>query len=709
MTAEFENPVNDIPLLASRYRLGVRRGNAIDATLFEAFDEQLGRAVAVKLIHPDLSADPGVQTSFRANLDQVAAVHHPNLVAVHEWGRTTWNGHEVLYMVTEHLGGGSLRDVLDRGRLLSPSQALVVGLDACKALDTLHRHGVVHGEIRPGTLLFGDDRRLRVVDAGLATVLEEPLGGPTARINDVAKYCSPEEAKGLPVEPKSDVYALSLTLVEALTGSVPFAGDSTVATLAGRVDKLLPVSADLGPLASVLERAARPDAAGRYTAAEFGRALVQVAERLPRPEPLPLPTLTLFGSEMAGAEALLDVSGAFPRPAAAAVVATAGAAAVLPPPAAGADVTVAPPPVPVAPAAPSPVAATAPRSSSTSSSSGAPVPVSAVVVPSVTPITTDLDPADDFPEPVESGSSGRRWIIAVLVLLAVAGGVLAWFSTRPQHRTVPAVAAMAEGEALNQLAGDFNATVTQEASDTVDAGKVIRTDPAAGTQVKKGADVAVYVSTGPAPRVLPEVTGLTVQQATSKLEGMGLVVKLGKPTFSEHVPVGQVISWTVPASPAVVAGGTVTKGTDVLLVVSGGPAPRTVPSLVGLTVAEATTKLKAEQLAIAVSPKPEFSTTIPKGHIVRTSPRGGDTAKRGSTVTVVLSKGPDIVVLPKATGLSYPQLRAELVKVGFKVGVVNGDTTQPPVRYKVKGAVAFHGDSFPRGTTVDIVYPAKKP
>lgn len=706
MTAESENPVNDVPLLAGRYRLGVRRGNALDATLFEAFDEQLGRAVAVKLIHPDLSADPGVQTSFRANLDQVAAVHHPNLVAVHEWGRTTWNGHEVLYMVTEHLGGGSLRDVLDRGRLLSPSQALVVGLDACKALDTLHRHGVVHGEIRPGTLLFGDDRRLRVVDAGLATVLEEPLGGPTARINDVAKYCSPEEAKGLPVEPRSDVYALSLTLVEALTGSVPFAGDSTVATLAGRVDKLLPVSADLGPLASVLERAARPDAADRYTAAEFGRALVQVAERLPRPEPLPLPTLTLFGSEMAGAEALLDVSGAFPRPAAAtiadaapgsaapattAVVAAAASAALLPPPAAGADVTVAPPPAPVAPPA-------APAG-----------PLSAVAVPSVTPITTDLDPADDFPEPVESSSSGRRWIIAVLVLLAVAGGVLAWFSTRPQHRTVPAVAAMAEGEALNQLAGDFNATVTQEASDTVAAGKVIRTDPASGTQVKKGADVAVYVSTGPAPRVLPEVTGLTVQQATSKLEGMGLVVKLGKPTFSEHVPAGQVISWTVPASPAVVAGGTVTKGTEVLLVVSGGPAPRTVPSLVGLTVEQATAKLKTEQLAIALSPKPEFSATIPKGHIVRTSPRAGDSAKRGATVTVVLSKGPDMVVLPKATGLSYPQLRAELVKIGFKVGVVNGDTTQPPVRYKVKGVVAFHGDSFPRGTTVDIVYPAKKP
>ncbi|MEI8237919.1 MAG: serine/threonine protein kinase, partial [Actinomycetota bacterium] len=88
MTVESENPVHDAPLLAGRYRLGVRRGNALDATLFEAYDEQLGRPVAVKLIHPDLSADPEVQRTFRAALDTVAAVHHPNLVAVHEWGRT---------------------------------------------------------------------------------------------------------------------------------------------------------------------------------------------------------------------------------------------------------------------------------------------------------------------------------------------------------------------------------------------------------------------------------------------------------------------------------------------------------------------------------------------------------------------------------------------------------------------------------------------
>ncbi|MEI8239462.1 MAG: PASTA domain-containing protein, partial [Actinomycetota bacterium] len=313
--------------------------------------------------------------------------------------------------------------------------------------------------------------------------------------------------------------------------------------------------------------------------------------------------------------------------------------------------------------------------------------------------------SDDYPERVESSSGGRRWIIAVLALMAIAGGVLAWYSTRPQHRTVPVVTALAEGEALNQLAGDFSATVSREASDTVDAGKVIRTDPVAGVQLKKGAAVSVFVSTGPAPRVLPEVTGLTVQQATSKLEGMGLVVKQGKPAFSEHIPASQVISWTVPASPALVAGGTVTKGTQVVLVASAGPAPRAVPKLVGLTVAQATAKLKEEQLLIVVQAQPRFDPTVPKGQIMSEAPKAGTAVPRGSKVTVVLSKGPDMVAVPSPKGLNLAQLKAAFVKAGFTIGKVTGITTKPVGPITVHGVRIHIGEKFPRGTTVDFAYP----
>ena len=253
MTADDQNSAAASPtrVVAGRFRLGARRGSAIDAAMFEAFDEQLQRPVVVKLVHPDTSARPDVQADFRAKMELAGALHHPNIAVAHSWGITDWNGHRVLFVASEQLTGGSVRDMLDRGRTLTPSQALLLGLDACKALDTLHRKGLVHGDIRPGTLVFGDDRRLRVVDPGLSEVLAT-ADDNVHRSNDLAKYASPEQAQNQPVTSKSDVYSLCLTLFETLTGAVPFVGDSTVATLQNRVDRLLPVSADLGPLASVL-------------------------------------------------------------------------------------------------------------------------------------------------------------------------------------------------------------------------------------------------------------------------------------------------------------------------------------------------------------------------------------------------------------------------------------------------------------------------
>jgi serine/threonine protein kinase len=261
-------------VIAGRYLLGARRGTSVDAALFEAYDPELQRPVVVKIMHPELSAKLELQAEFRGAMEAVASLHHPNIAVAHSWGQTEWNGHKVLYVVSEQLTGGSLRDMLDRGRLLTPSQALVVGLEACKALDVLHRRGIFHGDVRPSTLVFGDDRRLRLVDPGLSQVLSRAAGGPAHRPNDLAKYASPEQARGGELEAKSDVYAVCLTMLETMTGVVPFVGDSTVATLANRTDKLMPVSADLGPLASVLERAGRPEPGDRYTAAEFGRALV---------------------------------------------------------------------------------------------------------------------------------------------------------------------------------------------------------------------------------------------------------------------------------------------------------------------------------------------------------------------------------------------------------------------------------------------------
>jgi serine/threonine-protein kinase len=513
-------------VIAGRYLLGARRGSSVDAALFEAYDPELQRPVVVKIMHPELSSKLELQAEFRSAMEAVASLHHPNIAVAHSWGQTEWNGHKVLYVVSEQLTGGSVRDMLDRGRLLTPSQALVVGLEACKALDVLHRRGIYHGDVRPSTLVFGDERRLRLVDPGLSQVLSRAAGGPAHRPNDLAKYASPEQAAGGALQAKSDVYALCLTMLETMTGVVPFVGDSTVATLANRVDKLMPVSADLGPLASVLERGGRPDPNDRYTAAEFGRALVAASERMPRPAPLPILANSLFGADTGSAAEPVDPTGP--------LAALPGARSPLPPPPPGA------------------VNGPAPTASLLVPPVQEPAPLSATI-----DTDDDLDPADEFPDAPPAPGRTRKWFIALLFLMAAAGGVLAWYTTRPEMRTVPDLSGVELGVALNTIAGDFTGLSTAEPSETIESGMVIRTDPAAGTSVKKDSTLTLVVSTGPAPRTLEELAGLTVADATAKLAAQGLVVVVAPAVNDETVAIDTVVSWSVPDSPTSVAGGTV--------------------------------------------------------------------------------------------------------------------------------------------------------
>jgi len=282
-------------VLGGRYRVTRLVSAGASALIADAEDTELGRPVTVKLVRPEFAESTEFRNRFRSTMRSVTGLAHPNIAAVYDWGEELIGKRTTVYAVVEHLGGGSLRDLFDRGRYLDPSQALLVGLEACRGLDFGHRRGLVHTELTPSKLVFGDDRRLRIVDFGFAALLgEAPWTEPATLPTHVARYSSPEQALSQPLDGKADVYALTLVLVEAVTQRVPFAARSTVATLSARIGRLMPVSADLGPLASVLERAGRPEADDRSTAAEFGRALVRIAEKLPRPEPIPILVATGF-------------------------------------------------------------------------------------------------------------------------------------------------------------------------------------------------------------------------------------------------------------------------------------------------------------------------------------------------------------------------------------------------------------------------------
>ncbi len=626
-------------VVAGRYKLGPRRGSGVDAAVFDAYDLVERRVVAMKVVHPDLSAGEGFERAFRFAAEQGASIKHPNIAEIYDWGADVWNDRKAMYVVVEHVGGGSLREYLDRGRTLSPSQALVVGLEACKALDVIHRRGLVHGDIRPSTLIFGDDQHLRVTDVGLANVVGEALWTNRAHVsNALAMYAAPELAEFGERGPKGDVYSLCLTLLESMSGSVPFAGDSTVATLSNRIGRLMPVSADLGPLAAVLERAGRPLPEDRYSAAEFGRALVQAAEKLPRPAPISLPHAGLFG----------DSSGAIARPSS-------------------------PDPAVVTPAPPA-------------------TPTPAVVSE---PARVDVAPRR---------RSRLRWVIPLLLVVAATAGGAVYAVTRHKIQThvVPHLAGLAEAEALNQISGfGWDTVVNREASDDVPAGIVIRTQPGEAISLDENQSFQMIVSTGPAPRPLPELVGSTLDAATAALDKLGLVLVQSPPIYDENAPAGTVISWMVPDQPALKAGDTVTLKTTVKVVLSAGPKPRVVPDLTGMTIDQATAALATQGLVL-VQVDPQFNSTVAVGLIAAQDISPNTTLQRGATISVAVSKGPDVVAVVPLANLTLQQATDALTAAGLTVGVVSGNPAGVLVGAQYQGADILPGQLLPRGSAIDI-------
>ncbi|MEI6400834.1 MAG: PASTA domain-containing protein [Actinomycetota bacterium] len=692
-------------LFADRYSLGPRRGSSVDLAMFDAVDTTDQRAVVVKIVHPDIVAGEGFVDRFTTTMGAVAAVRHPNLSEVYDFGVAEWNGRTVCFVVGESLTGGSLRDLRDRGRELSLSQAVMVGLDVCRGLDIAHRAAQVHGNIRPSNLVFGDEGRLRVTDLGVASLIAAELAARPEGISaERTRYVSPEEAVGQPAGTKSDVYSLCLCLLEVVTGQVPFVGESAVATLANRVDKLMPVSADLGPLAAVFERAGRPDPADRSSVAEFGRAMVQAAEKLPRPAPLPLLSAGLF-AEAAPA----------PMPAAPADEPVEGEAVEAEPVVAEVVVPIELPSggesdAPEGDALAGDVADT--PSSETIRGDDSPIPTLDVVAPE--PIAEPSPVVEPTPLSASVGTPAalRRGVIlgmaAVVVVAAL--GLAAWlvFGQTASHE-VPRLAGLELGEARN-LVSEFGWTITpvEEASDDVPVGVVVRSDPAEGADLDEGGTLTLVVSTGPALVELPELTGITIEAASALLSERGLVLQLGDQPYDDLFPIGTVISWTIADQPGLVAGATVLPGTTVLVTVSAGPSPRFVPDLIGVPLASASAAI-TELGLVAVQGADEFSSEVAVGEVMRQDPAPGTEVARGATVTIIVSKGPDLVAIPALADLNLQQVTAVLNGAGLALGQVKGDPAGVTVLAEVDGQALAAGVLLPRGTAVDVTFAVPAP
>lgn len=660
-------------VLAGRYRITARlgvgnlgTGNTVDNDprgMFDALDIRSNIAVRLRLAPLNDLVDPTsvnrktvgeARRAIQHHLQLALSTSHPALAPISDWGDTDISGVRCIYTVLGQMPGGSLREMLDRGRRLTPSQALVVGLDICRALHAIHTARWVHGDVRPASIIFDANRRARL--GALDVLTRENIGEADI---ERARYAAPEVGQGAAPTEKSDVYSLALSLVEAVTGEIPFDADSVSVALANRVDKLLPVDADLGQLASVLERAARPDVDSRFTAREFGEALVAIAKRIPRPTPIDVVGVEGMITPLEPAPGVIDhgdagdPTGDITRPVHTAVDKSK-------------DAIVASPGM------------------------------------RLNENTTADDPTGEIAAARVSRRRGRKIVAVVAALAIVGGGVAAYFVLKKDSFQVPVLVGLTRGEAENLIVNnDWKLDVQDGRSDVVETGQIISTDPGDGKMLQEGKTLTIIVSQGPTLSTLEDFSGKTFDVAKQRIEEMGLVAVTSK-INDENAPAGTVLKWAVAEQPSASVGDQVVKGTTITLTVSDGPAPRVVPDLVGLDPAAAEEKLA--DLGLAATKLADDVGAADAGKVGGQIPAAGETVPRGGSVSYWVSKGQELTTVPYVQMQYKATVEKRLTEAGFVIGTVTGKTDHRLKRLFVAGKEVKSGDEVAKGSTIDLEY-----
>ncbi len=650
-------------VLGKRYRLLSALGTGASAHVFLAEDVSLQRHVAVKVLQPALATDEAFLKRFRAEARSVASLNHPHVLRVFDWGEDT----DGPYLVLEYLGGGSLRDLLDRDVRLSYSQAAQLGTEVAQGLAYAHVRGLVHRDIKPANLLFDEEGRVRVADFGVARALAEAAWTePAGAMVGTARYISPEAAEGKPVDGRADVYSLALVLYEAVTGTVPFVTDTTMGTLAARIGQPLPHDAALGPLDDVLARAAAPDVSARLDAAGLAARLGALAAALPTPAPLPLviPHLEaaapIPGFRAPGVSELTD-SG---------MVAVGGATAS----------------TAIAPG----IAAAAP------------------------PVGTKAGPGEIFDAEPFGKAAGRKaptgpkrtwmrrrrtwWIVAAIaVAMIVAAGLVAAYESKvftPSHPT-PGLVDLQLAKAQADVARVH--MVLREGppvkSITVATGAVVYQHPKPGVSQKEGSTVTVVLSGGKPDVTVPPLTGMTCAQAAATLQSVHFVSVCAPGAYNNNIPAGVLDLWSINSTQ------NPTKapyGSTITLVPSLGHEPATVPSIpTSYTFDQAQAALQA--VGLTATQNPQSSTTVPSGQVITTNPASGAQAPYGSAVTVNVSTGPPTTTVPNVLQDTVSQATTALQNDGLTVSGVSGSPNN-----KVVGTQPSIGSTVPVGSSIQL-------
>jgi serine/threonine-protein kinase len=567
-------------LLGGRYELDGVIGRGGMAEVYRARDLRLDRVVAIKTLRSDLARDPTFQARFRREAQSAASLNHPSVIAVYDTGEDTMDNNPVPYIVMEYVEGRTLRDVLRDEQRLPAERALKMTDGILRALDYSHRGGIVHRDIKPANVMLTSSGEVKVMDFGIARALADSAATmtATAQVIGTAQYLSPEQARGERVDARSDIYSTGCVLYELLTGRPPFQGDSPVAIAYQHVREEAPPPSHLDPSIPQYADAIVMKALAKDPNYRYQSASEMRADiqRASHGMPVAAPTMAM--------------------------------------------------------------------------NTGTQVMQGGQRTQAMRPTTMGYDlPPVSYEEPPRDEGRGKKIAIWSIVGLLAVGAIVALimiFSggggspADSNQVTIPAdLVGSDQTTAKQELVGlgfsDANIHFKKKNDDNAEKGQVLGVDPAPQTKIDKAklpvTQVTLTVSAGKPKVRVPSVKGQSEDEAKSQLEAAGLKAGPTEKRSSTTVPKGSVVG----SDPT--AGTSVEKGTEVTLYVSDGPGKTLVPNEVGKPLDEAKSDLRSHGFRVVVN----FVDAPPgqaDNQVLQQAPNEGETANRGSTVTLTVAR-----------------------------------------------------------------------
>ena len=623
-------PETTSTIIDGRYRVLHRVGSGGMADVVCAEDLQLGRKVAIKLLHRRFAQDEEFVERFRREASSAAGLQHPHVVAVYDRG--AWD--DTYYIAMEYLEGRTLKKLVQEEAPLEASRAIDFTIQILRAARFAHKRGIIHRDLKPHNVIVDAEGRAKVTDFGIAKAGASDMT-QTGSIMGTAQYLSPEQAQGHAVSAPSDLYSIGIILYEMLTGRVPFDGESAVTIALKQVGEAPVPPSHLNPavppaVEAVVLKALEKDPARRFADAdEFVAALEQAAAGI-----VPV---SAFGATGEATRVLQPTGPMVPLPPPDAYVERVEQRHYGPPPAPGEAVVAEDDGdgpgkwwiallvgLIVAGAIVAGLLLTGKDKVKVTNVVGRPQAESELVLKRAG-LKTDvtLKESDTAAKGTVTGqdpAGGSRVPKGSTVNLTVSSG--------PGTARIPDLTNQRRSDARKALTDlGFKIVEEQEPSDTIKENHVIGTRPDVGQELDKGADVTLIVSSGKERVAVPKVTDLTEDEARTTLESVGFNVSKAEQETADEDKVGKVLAQK-PAS-----GGSLAKGGTVTITVGKAPPEVDVPDVVGQGRLAAQAAL--EQAGFDVKLVPQATSDPAQDlRVITQDPASGTKAKKGDTVTL---------------------------------------------------------------------------